>query len=152
MIFISRTYVLRPFQRTTQSNFDETSFADHSIFKKDPRVQKGLLEVINRKAHSATKPETSNYINETILYTAETGDSTEQHTSRIDREAYQTTPNRVQRRKGGSFNCCKRTTAAAAGGTSKSLGSHVIDGPNLAFWAGVGIAILFQISAVLVLA
>lgn len=145
--------VLRPYQCTSQSNFDGTSFAGITIFKEDSRVRKGLLETINKETHSGTKSETSNDMMETVLHTAGTGNYTEQHASRIDREAYQTTPNRVQRRKGGSANCCKLANrAAAADGASKSLGSHAIDGPNLAFWAGVGIAILFQISAVLILA
>lgn len=142
--------MLRPFQCTSQSNFDGASLADTTIFKKDSRAQKGLLEAINKEAHSATKSETSNDMNETVLHTAETGNYTEKHT-RIDRESYQTTPNRVQRRKGSSssFTCCKAIDRAAAAGGS--LGSHAIDGPNLAFWAGVGTAILFQISAILVL-
>lgn len=128
------------------------SVADTTIVKDDSKTRKRLLEAINRNVHAATKFEASGTLSGNLLHTAGKRNSTEQRTRRIDSEVYQTTPKRMQRRKGlGATSCCKRS-AAGSGQVSESLGLHALDGPNLAFWAGVGIAILFQISVALVLA
>lgn len=133
-------------------NLDNTAFADIYILKNDFKSHINLFKTNSSIDDTVRIPGSSIVVEESVLHGAGRNGSTEQIRSKINHEAYQITPRGLQRRKGGKLpnqNCCRPKATVVVG---SSLGVRVIDGPGLAFWAGVAMAILFQVSVVLALA
>lgn len=107
-------------------------------------------------AHAIPKLESAMTLRNKTLHSTAAYGSTDYGPSTIDTQAYQTSPRKLGRRKGGHFTtgtalCCMNT-ADVIDGAGESSGLRTTDGPGMAFWVGVGMAILFQVSVIVALA